>query len=87
MLLTIEDRIRKGIRIRVRPIPSSHASKFQNFPATPRRQCASLAKQNNLAPMRRRIPLLGAGPVEKFCVQVDAFAYHCQIFYANFRAP
>ncbi len=50
------------------------------FPATPYHQCTSFSKQNNLAPMRRRIPILGVGLEGKLRVQVDAFAHHCRIF-------
>ncbi len=86
MFLTIEDRIQKGIRIRVCPCPSSHTSNFQNFPATPRRHCTSLVKQNNLTPMRKRIPVLGAGPGGKPWVPVDAFVHHCRIFSTLFSS-
>ncbi len=52
-------------------------SKFSCHPSPPGHL---MVKQNNLAPMRRRIPELGAGPGGKPWIPVDAFAHHCRIF-------
>ncbi len=73
MFLMIEDQIRKGIWIRVRPCPSSHTSKFQDFSATPRHHRTSLAKQNNIAPTdsRTRHGTRGKALCSSWCVRAS----------------